>query len=169
MQEWGLHWRNHFYEIILGTVLATASEFSHCRGHALRIPPATPLGNLNVSCNAHTPTASTAIPIAELDASSSSSSYSRQTSLARSEDASYCPDQSCKASFTGTSQKTNLERHKRTALHHNQDARFKCEVCHNPFSRSDNLQQHLRNIHGLDPASKGQRTGISPKERRVTG
>lgn len=169
MREWGLQWRNQFYEIILGTVLATASEFNRYRGHALQDSPATPFGSLNVSYSAGKPNASAAMPPAELDASSSFSPCTLQTLPPSSDDASYCPDSSCKASFTGSSKKTNLERHLRTALHHNQDARPKCEVCGVTFSRPDNVQQHLRNIHGLDPALKRQRKSSSPKRRGVGG
>ncbi len=157
MKEWGLKWRNHFYDIILETVLATVSEFSWYRGHALQIPSATIIGSKNGSYNAGTPTDNAAMPRAELDASSSSSPCTLQTSSAPRDDASHCPRPSCNASFTGSSQRTNLERHLRTALHHNQDARFKCEFCLLPFSRLDNLQQHLRNIHDLDPVLKAQR------------
>lgn len=161
MKEPGLHWRNKFYEAILGTVLATASELSPCRGHAIQSPPATSFDNLNMGYNAGTGTASVAMPPAEPDASSPSSPYLRQTSSAPSDDACYCPDPSCKASFTGSSQRTNLERHLRTALHHNQDTRFKCEICQMSLSRPDNLQQHLRNIHGLEPVLKRQRKNPS--------
>ena len=159
MREWGLQWRNQFYETILGTVLATASESSRYRGHAFQDPPATPLGSLNASYSADMPNASAA----EVDASSSFSPCTLQTLPSSSYDVSYCPDSSCKASFTGSSQRTNLERHLRTALHHNQDARPKCEVCEVTFSRSDNVQQHLRNIHGLDSALKRQRKSSFPK------
>lgn len=169
MKEQGLQWRNNFYEIILGTVLATASEFSLYRGHALQVPHATPIGSLNVSYSASMPNASAAMPPAEVDTSGSLSPHTPQSSPATIDDASYCPDISCKASFTGSSQKTNLERHLRTALHHNKDARPQCEVCGETFSRLDNLQQHLRNIHGLDPVLRVQRENSSRKRRGVGG
>ena len=163
MREWGLQWRNQFYGTILGTVLATASELSRYRGHAPQDPPATPSSNLNASYSADMPNASAAMPPAEVDASSTFSPCTLQTLPPSSYDVSYCPDSSCKASFTGSSHRTNLERHLRTALHHNQDARPRCEVCGMTFSRSDNVQQHLRNIHGLDPALKRQRKSSFPK------
>lgn len=165
----GLQWRNRFYEIILGTVLATVSESSRYRGHALQVSPAVPSDILNVSYDPGTSTASTAMGPVELDASSLMPPHSLQTSLALSDDISYCPDPSCKASFTGSFQRTNLGRHLRTALHHNQDARFKCEVCRVAFSRPDNLQQHLRNIHGLDPALKSQSTRAFPRRSGAAG
>lgn len=164
MKEWGLRWRNHFYETILGTVLATASEFSYYRDNTLQIPATIPFPNLNVSYGPGTSTASATIPPTEFDAPPLST-YSPQTSSASKDDVSYCPHPSCKASFTGSSQRTNLQRHLKFALHHNQDALFECGLCHKTISRTDNLQQHLRNIHGLDPALKRQRTSKSPKRK----
>lgn len=170
MKECGLLWRNQSYEVILGTVLATAAELSRFRGHALPIPPATPLENLNLSYNASTPPASAAISPAVLHASTPCSPNLVQASLAASDDASHCPDPSCKALFTGSSQTTNLRRHLRTALHHNQDAKFECGICRVTFGRPDNLQQHIRNVHGLDPALKHhQRTRISSQSRGARG
>ena len=158
MKELGLHWRNHFYEAILGTVLATAAESSRYQRHALQIPPATPSDNFNTSYNASTSTstASAAMPPVVLHTATAYSLDSVLTSSAPSDDVSYCPDSSCKASFTGSRRKTNLTRHLKTALHHNQGTQLTCWVCQASFGRTDNLQQHVRNIHGLDPGFKSQ-------------
>ena len=157
MKEVGLHWRNHFYEAVLGTVLATASELRPCRGQYFQNAPVAPS------------TDSAAMLPAELDSSSSSSPCSVQTSSAFGDDVSHCPDPSCNASFTGSSQKTNLKRHLKWVLHHNQDAQSKCDLCQKTICRSDNLKQHMRNMHGVESASKSQTTRGSPKRRRAGG
>ena len=158
MKDLGPHWRNPFYDVILGTVLATSAERSRYEGHATKIPSATPLDNFDLSYNASTSTGLTSAPTPPVvHASTVSSPNLVPTPSAPSDDVSHCPDSSCKASFTGSSRKTNLKRHLRTALHHNKDAQFKCKVCQATFGRTDNLQQHVRNIHGLDPGLKSQK------------
>ena len=156
MKDLGPHWRNHFYETILGTILATAAESSRHQGHALQIPPSTPVKNYNPSYNASTstPSSSATTPPVVLHASTTSSPNPVSSPSAPSDGVSYCPDPACQASFTGSRRQTNLERHLKTALHHNQDTQLKCWVCHVAFSRTDNLKQHVRNIHGLDPGLK---------------
>ena len=148
MKESGLHWRDPFYEAILGTVIATASELHHGKGHTFHTPPVTPSDQLNGSQNILPPTASAATSPLEPHTATSSSPEPIQPP---SEPISHCPDPTCKASFRGASQKSNLNRHLRSALHHKQDSLFKCEFCTSAFGRSDNLQQHVRKIHGVDP------------------
>ena len=154
MKESGLHWRDSFYEAILGTVIATASELHHSRGHAFHPPPLTPSDQLSLSQNILPPTASAATSLLEPHTATLSSPDPFQPSSAPSKHISHCPDPTCKASFKGASQKSNLNRHLRSALHHKQDSLFKCEFCKSAFGRSDNLQQHVRKIHGVDSAWK---------------
>ena len=151
MKESGLHWRDPFYEAILGTVNATASELHHSRGHAFQTPPVTPSAQL-LNQNTLRATVSAATSVLEPHIAPFSSSDPIQRSSAPTEHISYCPDPTCKASFKGASQKSNLNRHLRSALHHKQDSLFKCEFCKSAFGRSDNLQQHVRKIHGVDPS-----------------
>lgn len=159
MKDCGQQWRFAFYETILVTVLATASESSRSQVHALQNSPVTTSGNLDGRHDAGTPTANAAMPPVELDAFSSLSSNSLLTSSAPSDDLSYCPCESCKSSFKGKSQKTNLTRHLKTVLHHKQNVPLKCQFCQkNISSRTDNFQQHMRNIHNVDSPLKKQRT-----------
>lgn len=149
MKEWGLHWRDHFYEVILGTVLASSAELSLCRDRSFQIPSVTPPGNIGLSYIAGTPTARATMPPAELEASTSFPPYSVQASSVPSDDVSYCLYASCRARFTGSYRRNNLARHLDTVSHHNQDApALICELCQKTFGqRSDNLRQHLRNKH----------------------
>ena len=152
MKESGFHWRDSSYEAILGTVVATASELYHSGGHTFQTPPVTSLDKISLSQNIVSSTTNAASPLTRLDIpKDSSSSISIQPSSAASEDVSHCPDPTCKASFKGASQKSNLNRHLRSVLHHKQGSLFKCEFCKSAFGRSDNLQQHIRKIHGVDP------------------
>lgn len=168
MEALGPQWRDRSYEITLDTVLATATEFSRYRDHAPQVPPAALSGSLNVSYSARTPSAGTAMPPAELDASSLSP-CTLQNSPPSSDDTLYCPERSCNASFIGASRFSNCSRHVKTALHHNQDAGPKCPVCYTAFSRPDNLKQHLRNIHHLDPPVRSQRKISHPNGRGIGG
>ena len=152
MKESGLHWRDPFYEAILGTVIATASELHHSKGHAFQTPPVTPCSQHNLSQNILPSDASAATSLLKPHTAIPSSPDPIQPSSDASTHISYCPDPTCKASFKGASQKSNLNRHLRSALHHKQDSLFKCEFCKSAFGRSDNLQQHVRKIHGVDPA-----------------
>ena len=154
MKESGLHWRDPFYEAILGTVIATASELRHSKGHAFQTSPVTPSDQLSLSQDIVPPTTSAATSLTEPDTATLSSPDPIQPSSALDEHISYCPDPTCKASFKGASQKSNLNRHLRSALHHKQDSLFKCDFCKSAFGRSDNLQQHVRKIHGVDLAWK---------------
>ena len=151
MKESGLHWRDPFYEAILGTVIATASELHHSKAHTFQTPPVTPSDQLNRNQNTLILTASAAPSSIEPQTAPSPPPDAVQPSPAPSEPISHCPDPTCKASFRGASQKSNLNRHLRSALHHKQDSLFKCEFCNSAFGRSDNLQQHVRKIHGVDP------------------
>ena len=151
MKESGLHWRDSFYEAILGTVIATASELHHSRGHAFQNPPLTPSDQLSWSQNIVPPTASAASFSNEPHTATLFFPDPIKPSSDASTNISHCPDPTCKASFKGASQKSNLNRHLKSALHHKQDSLFKCEFCKSAFGRSDNLQQHIRKIHGVDP------------------
>ena len=153
MKESGLHWRDPFYEAILGTVIATASELHHGRGHTFQTPPVTPSSQHSQSQNIVPSNASAATSSIELHTATTLSSPDPiKPSSDASTHISHCPDPTCKASFKGASQKSNLNRHLRSALHHKQDSLFKCEFCKSAFGRSDNLQQHVRKVHGVDAA-----------------
>ena len=144
MRESGPQWRDESYKIHLDMVLATATEFIRYRNYAPQVSSTALLGKLSVSDSA-------AVPPTELEGSSS---LSPRTLPPPSEDTLYCP--LCNAPSKGANRRSNLNRHLATALHHNQDARPKCEVCGKTFSRHDNLQHHLRSMHGLEPAVRGQ-------------
>lgn len=168
MRDVGPHWRNFSYEVMLGTVLATAAETSRYQGHAVQEPSSTSSDSFKLSYNddASTPSANAAMPLVKFHTSTASSPDSAPT---LSDDVLYCPDPSCKAPFFGSYRKKHLTRHLKTALRHKQDAHVKCWVCRVTFGRIDNLQRHVRDLHHLDSALISQNISSILQDRGARG
>ena len=167
MQDIGKDWRNHFYARALDTVLIL---FLHLNNSPRRRPSnlqLAPGSRLDRETCFETPQG---VPTSHTPAKHNHPTATRMSlppTPISDDDVLYCPDPSCQASFRGSWRKANLERHQRTALHHNQTALFACEFCQSTFSRADNVQQHMRKIHKVDPPLK-KKSNHHGQERKDT-
>ena len=165
MQELGENWRDGFYAKALDTALITSFQLNNRQRYLSGSSP-------DRSRNGDTDTTSSvgaSIPYPVPNYNHSTSAHtSLPLTLESSNDVSRCPHPSCQATFKGAYLKANLERHLKTALHHNQHALFKCEICQKPMTRKDNLQQHLRKMHNVDPPME-RSSDSSRRESRDIG
>ena len=88
---------------------------------------------------------------------------SKQRSGSKFSRVSHCPD--CSEKFIGSSQATNLQRHRRNS--HELSTYRTCSFCGVTIKRSDNLLKHVRNKHQIaEPPVSTARSNKRGKEKR---
>ena len=169
MQEAGETWRHAFYAMALDTALIVFFQLNSRQQHSSQTLHSTSRSRQTSDTCIRSPLSATGSHTEANNSHSTSAHMLPPPTLDPSDDVSHCPDPSCPARFTGSSQKGNLQRHLKTALPHNQEALHKCDLCQETFNRTDNLQQHLRRIHKTDPHLKRKTTRSRRKDKDTGG
>ena len=155
----GENWRYGFYAIALNTALITSFQLNNRQRHLSAISQRGSRSRSISDTHIRSPMGTTTSDMAPIYNHPASAAHMLLAPIIEpSADLSYCYHPSCGATFKGSYQRANLERHLRTTLHHNQGAQLTCEICLKHFTRTDNLQHHLRRIHKVDPRLRRKNT-----------